>query len=72
MKKNWLLILGFVVILFLLFWQILLKNSYPYPGNYQMAWFEPWKSDHFSNGVITIHISLSWKMHFVLYTPSVS
>ena len=27
---------------------------YPFSGNFMMAWFEPWKSDNFINGVIQI------------------
>ena len=26
----------------------------PYPGNFMLAWYEPWKSDNMKNGVITI------------------
>lgn len=50
-------LLAFILIAFcslVIFWQFFLKGLYPFPGNYLLAWYEPWKSDHFINGVISI------------------
>lgn len=38
----------------LIFWQVFLRSSYPFPGNYLLAWYEPWKTEFFNNGTITI------------------
>ncbi len=34
------------VITFLIFWQFFLKGLYPFPGNYLLAWYQPWKTDY--------------------------
>ena len=34
------------VITILIFWQFFLKGLYPFPGNYLLAWYEPWKTDY--------------------------
>ena len=38
----------------LLFWQFFIKGLYLFPGNYLLAWFEPYKSAYFINGKISI------------------
>lgn len=52
-KNNVAIIIVLLCSLFI-FWQFFLKNLYPFPGNYLLAWFEPWKSGFFSNGSILI------------------
>lgn len=37
-----------------LFWQFFIHGFYPFPGNYLLAWHEPWKSNYFSHGTISI------------------
>lgn len=34
------------VITILIFWQFFLKGLYPFPGNYLLAWYQPWKTDY--------------------------
>ena len=34
------------VITILIFWQFFIKGLYPFPGNYLLAWYEPWKTDY--------------------------
>lgn len=50
--------LAAVLLLFILtiiiFYQFFFKGLIPFPGNYMLAWFEPWKTDHFINNVISI------------------
>lgn len=53
-NKNFLVLLFLSSIIFVLFWQFFLKGLYPFPGNYLLAWYEPWKTDFFTNGVISI------------------
>lgn len=48
---NIVIIIFFVL---LIFWQFFLKGLLPFPGDFMLAWFEPWKTDNFKNGVITI------------------
>lgn len=38
----------------LLFGNFFFKGLTPFPGNYMLAWYEPWKSDHIVNQTITI------------------
>lgn len=38
----------------LIFWQSIIKNLYPFPGDFMLAWFEPWKTSYASNNTITI------------------
>ncbi|OGH30229.1 MAG: hypothetical protein A3E40_01965 [Candidatus Levybacteria bacterium RIFCSPHIGHO2_12_FULL_37_9] len=44
----------FTVVILILFWQFFLKGLYPYPGNYMLAWYEPWKTDNTKDQTITI------------------
>jgi hypothetical protein len=37
-----------------IFWQFFLKQLYLFPGNYLLAWFEPYKSDNFSGSFISL------------------
>lgn len=37
----------------LMFWQIA-RGLIPFPGNFMLAWDEPWKTQYIKNGVITI------------------
>lgn len=38
----------------LIFWQFFFKGLVPFPGNYMIAWYEPWKTSNFTNNTITI------------------
>jgi hypothetical protein len=53
-KYNILPILFIGSITVLLFWQFFIKSLVPYPSNYMLAWYEPWKSTHTLNQTITI------------------
>lgn len=53
-KNNLLIFLFFIFISLLLFWKFYFKGLLPFPGNFLISWFEPWKSEHFSNGTILI------------------
>lgn len=37
-----------------IFWQTWFKGLFPYPGNFMLAWYEPWKTQYFRGGTITI------------------
>lgn len=52
--SKFIIVLLFLIPSFVLFWQFFPQDLYPYPGNYMLAWYEPWKTDNFINGVITI------------------
>ncbi|MDO8658220.1 MAG: YfhO family protein, partial [Candidatus Levybacteria bacterium] len=43
-----------VILICTLFWPFFLKNLYPFPGNYLLAWYQPWKTDHLQDKTITI------------------
>src|SRR3989344_17237 len=47
-------VLLFLALDLAVFKEFFIKHLYPFPGSYLLAWFEPWKSDHFVNGVIQI------------------
>ncbi|HSA84182.1 MAG TPA: YfhO family protein [Patescibacteria group bacterium] len=38
----------------ILLWQMLVKGMFLFPGDYLMAWFEPYKSENISDGTILI------------------
>lgn len=38
----------------LIFWKFFVKGLYPFPGDFLLAWYEPWKTQFFSNGTITL------------------
>lgn len=42
-----------LLLTFLIFWQVFLKGMIPFPGDFLLAWYEPWKSN-FSKQTITI------------------
>lgn len=44
----------FVLLTVVLFWQFFIKGLAPFPGNFMLAWYEPWKTDNMQNGTITI------------------
>ncbi len=46
--------LFFIFLTLILFWQFFIKGAAPFPGNYMLAWYEPWKSDNLLNGRIII------------------
>lgn len=54
-KKDyiWGLCIG-VILTFFIFWKFFLQGLYPFPTEFLLAWFEPWKSNSFVSGVITI------------------
>lgn len=53
-KEYFIAISLLVVLTGIIFYQFFFKGLYPFPGNYLIAWFEPWKTDHFINNVISI------------------
>lgn len=53
-SSNFYVPLIFIFLSFALFWQFFIKGLIPYPGNFMLAWYEPWKTDHFVNNVITL------------------
>ena len=58
MKKEnrhfFILFIFIVGLTILIFWNFFFNNLAPYQGNYLLAWYEPWKSEHTVNGVITL------------------
>ena len=55
MKREFIIAaIFFTVLAVIIFWKALLHNLIPFPGDYLLAWYEPWKTDHFVNNVITI------------------
>ncbi len=47
MKKDTIIGLFFSFIIpLLIFWQFFLKGLLPFPGNYLIAWYQPWKTDY--------------------------
>ena len=60
------------VITFLIFWQFFLKGLYPFPGNYLLAWYEPWKTDYTVGETIKIpHKPVADDTFRYLYPPKV-
>ena len=53
-KKNLLAIFFLLIVSISIFWKFFLYGLYPFPGDFLLAWFEPWKTDFFNNGAITI------------------
>lgn len=47
-------VIFFLIVTIVLFWQFFFKGLHPYPGNFMLAWYEPWKTDNMTNGKITI------------------
>lgn len=55
MAKNKLVIFAiFSVLTIAFFWQFFFKGLYPFPGNFLLAWHEPYRSDHFVNNTILL------------------
>lgn len=58
MRKNIIgLTLAFfslLIVTIFLFWPFFIKHLIPFPGDYLLAWYEPWKTDSFINHTITI------------------
>ena len=53
--KNRLVTIAFFLLLgLLMFWKYFIFHLYPFPGNYMLAWYEPWKTDNMVNGIIKI------------------
>jgi len=74
MIKNHILVSFFFasVITFLIFWQFFLKGLYPFPGNYLLAWYEPWKTDHIVEETIKIpHKPVADDTFRYLYPPKI-
>jgi len=53
-KEYKIIAIFFILVTFILFWQFFLKGLYPFPGNYMLAWYEPWKTDNTKGQTITI------------------
>ncbi|MFH1832974.1 MAG: YfhO family protein [Candidatus Levyibacteriota bacterium] len=53
-KKRLVIFLLFIILDIFIFWKFFFGGLYPFPGNYLLSWYEPWKSENFSNGVITL------------------
>lgn len=57
MKAKIKLVAPFVVLILVtvfLFWQFFLRSFFLIPGDFLLAWYQPWKSDHILNGTISI------------------
>ncbi len=53
-KQNLIALFLFIILAVIIFYQFFFKGLIPFPGNYMLAWYEPWKTDFSSNGSITI------------------
>lgn len=54
LNTNFLVFIFFIFLIIILFFQFFFKELVPFPGNYLLAWYEPWKTEHISNGTILI------------------
>lgn len=54
MKNNLLLILFFSLLTIIVFFPFFLFGKIPFPGDYLMAWYQPWKKTTFINNSIGI------------------
>lgn len=54
LESNKTALIIIIIVSCFLFWQFFIKGMHPFPGNFLLAWFEPWKTDHFVNNTITI------------------
>lgn len=43
-----------IILTVAIFWQFFVRNLHPFPGDFMLAWYEPWKSDHTIGQTITI------------------
>lgn len=53
-KEHVLALFLFSLLTIVIFYQFFFRGLIPFPGNYMLAWYEPWKTDYSSNGTITI------------------
>lgn len=53
-KEYFLTVLILLGLTFIIFWQFFLRGLYPFPGDFLLAWYEPWKSSFNLGGTITI------------------
>lgn len=53
-NKKWLPTIFFLILVVAFFWQFFFKGLYPFPGNFLLAWHEPYRSDHFVNNTIQL------------------
>lgn len=53
-KRGHILITIIILLTIAIFWQFFIKGLYPFPGDYLLGWYEPWKSDHTVGSTITI------------------
>ena len=53
-KEKLLPIIAFSILTIALFWQFFFRGLYPFPGNLLLSWHEPWKSEYFIDGRITL------------------
>lgn len=54
MIKKYSITIVFLLLTIALFWQFFFKGLYPFPGNLLLSWHEPWRSEYFIDGRITI------------------
>jgi len=54
MIKKYSIGIVFLILTVALFWQFFFKGLYPFPGNLLLSWHEPWRSEYFIDGRITI------------------
>ncbi len=54
MDRKKAIIFLFCCISLFIFWKFFLFGLLPFPGNFLLAWFEPWKSSNFQNNAITL------------------
>jgi len=54
MNKNLKAIILIIIFSLSIFWQFFINGLSPYPGNYMLAWYEPWKTDFSLNKTIII------------------
>ena len=54
MIKKYSIILVFLLVTIALFWQFFFKGLYPFPGNLLLGMHEPWRSEYFIDGRITL------------------
>lgn len=53
-QKNIIITVVLITAACAIFWQFFLKGMHPYPGNYMLAWYEPWKTNYTHEQTITI------------------
>lgn len=54
MIKKYSIAIIFLILTITLFWQFFFKGLYPFPGNLLLGLHEPWRSEYFIDGRITI------------------